>query len=357
MISENTYTEEHIRNIQQRDKSDPILVEKVIMAFTLLEKLKLNGLEFVFKGGTSLLLLLSKIHRLSIDIDIVYNSGTNEDIRKVASKIVVDSIFTRAEENIRPGVNKIPKAHFKFYYNSVITKREEYVLLDVLFEENSYTRVIKLPISSYFLISEGDITFVNTPNINCILGDKLTAFAPNTIGIPFNKEKEVEIIKQLFDISNLFDESDDIAEVKDTFEKTVEKEAVYREKDGERYSIEDIYDDIYKTAETISFRGKSEKDSYAELFSGIRKITPFIFSRRFNIEDAVLNASKTAYLILLIRHGIDSKIEKYSKEINLVDMIIDFDRYLIFNRLKKINPEAFYYWYKAIELLKKHKVG
>ena len=42
--------------------------------------------------------------------------------------------------------------------------------------------------------------------MDCILGDKLTAFAPYTIGIPFGVDKELEIIKQLNDIACLFDE-------------------------------------------------------------------------------------------------------------------------------------------------------
>lgn len=51
-------------------KADPILIEKNIHAFHLLEKLKENGLEFVFKGGTALILLIEDPIRFSIDIDI-----------------------------------------------------------------------------------------------------------------------------------------------------------------------------------------------------------------------------------------------------------------------------------------------
>ena len=42
-----------------------------------------------------------------------------------------------------------------------------------------------------------------------ILGDKLTAFAPNTTGIPYEKSglsRAMEIIKQLYDIGNLFEQ-------------------------------------------------------------------------------------------------------------------------------------------------------
>jgi hypothetical protein len=49
---------------------------------------------------------------------------------------------------------------------------------------------------------------VNVPSLEDILGDKFTAFAPNTTGIPYFKKEDsmsMEIIKQLYDIGNLFD--------------------------------------------------------------------------------------------------------------------------------------------------------
>jgi hypothetical protein len=48
--------------------SDPILIEKMIMALTLVEGHRLSGLDFIFRGGTSLLLLSGEPRRFSIDI-------------------------------------------------------------------------------------------------------------------------------------------------------------------------------------------------------------------------------------------------------------------------------------------------
>ena len=48
-------------------------------------------------------------------------------------------------------------------------------------------------------MSSGEDLKVNLPDKNCILGDKLTAFAPHTTGIPTGEDKELEIKKQLFD--------------------------------------------------------------------------------------------------------------------------------------------------------------
>ncbi len=53
----------------------------MIHALSLVEQLSSQGLDFVFKGGTSLILLLDDAGRFSIDIDIV-TTAAREDIEK-----------------------------------------------------------------------------------------------------------------------------------------------------------------------------------------------------------------------------------------------------------------------------------
>ncbi len=48
--------------------TNPILVEKVIRAFSLLEALARSGCPFIFKGGSSLMLHFGSNRRLSIDL-------------------------------------------------------------------------------------------------------------------------------------------------------------------------------------------------------------------------------------------------------------------------------------------------
>lgn len=76
MINETTFTKEWIlkkssQYVRGKKKADPTLIEKVTKALYLLEELAKTDLKFIFKGGTSLLLLLNKMHRFSIDIDII----------------------------------------------------------------------------------------------------------------------------------------------------------------------------------------------------------------------------------------------------------------------------------------------
>ena len=79
MIDSHTFTAEHIQNIRTKSGRDPVLIERVIFAFGLLETIARSGLPFIFKGGTSMMLLMDKPRRFSTDIDIMVEPGTNID--------------------------------------------------------------------------------------------------------------------------------------------------------------------------------------------------------------------------------------------------------------------------------------
>lgn len=81
MISEKTLNLDWISTVSIKNRNaDKILIEKVIRAFLLLEGLAESGLDFVFKGGTALMLLQGSTKRLSIDIDIVVPDKTNLEL-------------------------------------------------------------------------------------------------------------------------------------------------------------------------------------------------------------------------------------------------------------------------------------
>lgn len=78
MVSEQSISPKWIKEVSAKNgKADPALVEKVIRALLLLEGLVESGLDFVFKGGTSLMLKFGSTKRLSIDIDIIIPKKDN----------------------------------------------------------------------------------------------------------------------------------------------------------------------------------------------------------------------------------------------------------------------------------------
>lgn len=89
--------------------------------------------------------------------------------------------------------------------------------------------MVKKEIANDILLTEEPYFSVAIPSIDCILGDKLTAFAPHTTGIPFDVKKEMEIIKQMFDVATLIEECNDFQDIYESYMKTVESEIAYRD--------------------------------------------------------------------------------------------------------------------------------
>ena len=349
MIKTNSYKSEWITKLRSKKrKIDPILCEKMIRALGLLEQLVINNLQFVFKGGTSLILLVDKPQRFSIDIDINTEESKGK-LLNILETICSDDLFKRFEENKRKD-RGVPKAHFKFYYDSVINGRENCILLDVLFDKHLYPKVIKTPIRTFWIDTDYNITKVHTPSIDSILGDKLTVFAPNTTGIKYGIGKSMEIMKQLFDIGRLFDHFENIEVVAESFRKIAKKELEYRESTK---TINDVLQDIIETSLIVSqFPGKTKSDSpeLLELMDGLKRFKGFPIDFAFRADDAILSAAKAAFLAVKILNNDFTKFEKFSNKVKYDEP--DFnDKYKHLKKLKKRKTEAHYYWCKVFDLL------
>jgi predicted nucleotidyltransferase component of viral defense system len=348
MIDREKITLDWIEKVSKANhKADKILVEKVIRALLLLEGLVKQNISFVFKGGTALMLHLNSSKRLSIDIDIII-SEKQDNIDEFLDKVASEQGFLRKELQERNINIKIDKVHYKFFYTPLhkTSKVEEYVLLDILFEKVQYKNLVELNIQSSFLPEKGYPISVKTASLEDITGDKLTAFAPNTTGIPYFKGEDsmsMEIIKQLYDIGNLVDNVSTVEIIKDTFKKFAVTELTYRDKNN--LSELDVLEDIYQTSLCIATRGGGGNGNFDELQKGIQRVTGFIFSETYHIEKAIAHASKAAYVASLIKHD-SNVIEKFKNPIEMKDWVIGEPMNTKLNKLKKSNLEAFYYWYK-----------
>ncbi|MEX2409980.1 MAG: nucleotidyl transferase AbiEii/AbiGii toxin family protein [Candidatus Paceibacterota bacterium] len=353
MINQDQLTEIWVQDISGRYNADPILVEKVIRAFLLLEGLVKQNLDFVFKGGTALMLHFDSSKRLSIDIDIILPDKT-ADLENILTSLVNVQDFIRWEMQERTARSDIEKAHYKLYFKPLhkTGKDEEYVLLDILFEDIHYANLIELPITSFFVPDAGKPIHVQVPTVEDLLGDKLTAFAPNTTGIPYFKGKDrmsMEIIKQLYDVGNLFDVAEDLRTVKDTFHKFAVAELSYRNTDG--LTAEDVLEDIFQTSLSIATIGKSGGANIVELQQGIKRVRSFIHSEKYQLKKAIIHAAKAAYLATILKHDADT-LERFKPGINMEDWIIEQPFNTRVNKLKKSDPEAFFYWYKMYKMSK-----
>ena len=171
-----------------------------------------------------MLLILGTPMRFSIDLDIVMK--TDQGLGEAIQQVIQQGVFHRFEEDERSSV--VPKRHYKFFFQSAIQGKESSILLDILFEANPYPVCQAVAIQSSLLVTSGEPTLVACPVPECLLGDKLTAFAPHTTGILYGKDKELEISKQLYDLGLLFDVVHDMRLVSDTFHTIADQELAYR---------------------------------------------------------------------------------------------------------------------------------
>lgn len=69
----------------------------------------------------------------------------------------------------------------------------------MLFEENHYAQLVQKEIAYDLLLTDGENQMVSIPSVDCVLGDKLTAFAPYTTGILLRKNKDITPADALMD--------------------------------------------------------------------------------------------------------------------------------------------------------------
>ncbi|MFC1584543.1 nucleotidyl transferase AbiEii/AbiGii toxin family protein [Fibrobacterota bacterium] len=359
MINPKCFTLDWIQEKRSELKAvDPGILEKSIHALALLGHLADSELDFVFKGGTSLLLHLSPIRRLSIDIDIVCGAPAN-DLERVLNKISSLPPFNKVEPDER-GNRGLPKRrHFKFFYNQIPGGHPApFVLLDVVEESEYHLPLIEKPIITEFLEVDQEVQ-VKLPTVEGLLGDKLTAFAPNTIGVPFQTPKGVsqtmQVVKQLFDIGELFNFADDTSSVSSAYQASFEKESLYR---GNESSKEDTLNDTIESSRLLcgfGVRGFREDGIISSYFKeGTTKLNNHLVNSKFRLPiEAKVAAAKAGYLAGMIMAGKPdvSFSETRFKQDNLAILKdIDLqDELSGLNRLKAVNPEAFHYWWKMQE--------
>ena len=346
MLVQENFAEEHIRELQKNSHCDPAILERAVYAFGLLEALVKVELPFVFKGGTCLMLLMDRPRRLSTDIDIIVEPGT--DLDKYLNQAAKVFPFRKVEEQTRVGKNSIAKRHFKFTYDSPINNRPFYILLDVLFEHNHYTELVQKKIQSELLLTEPEYLTVTLPSVNCILADKLTAFAPHTTGIPLNVGKDMEVMKQFYDISSLLDVFNDFRQIGPTYEKITQAEIAYR---GIESGSEACLWDTFDAALCIASRGKVGREDYPFYVKGIRELRGHIYTENFTPEIAAGRAVKIMYMAACLLSN--TEYLRVNDCMEFLNMKVEQENLVSLRYLKKVDPEAYAYTIKADRLLSK----
>lgn len=347
---------------KQLGNCDPAILEKCVFALTLLGYLVESGLPFLFKGGTSLLLHLPQVQRLSRDIDIVCGRPAAE-VDAVVAALGQRAPFFRCEEDNRGARGQPQRHHFKFFYRSALPgKIEQEVLLDVVEESRDAHAIVELPIRTHFLEPEQERR-VRVPTVESLLGDKLTAFAPYTTGVPFHSEKSGEeqlqqVAKQLFDVAALFDVATDFGAVAKAYDAVCAQEIEYR---GSKHTREDALDDTFRACIALTASKKAVLAEYPDaslLHSGLDRMRGHLTQPEFSQGQEARRklAAKAAVLAAHLQAGIP--FDFASMRYTGISEQIEALRSATLNGLplswidgiKAVNPEAYHYWYQAIQV-------
>ena len=127
----------------------------------------------------------------------------------------------------------------------------------------------------------------------------------------------------------------------------VQEEIGFRKLD---ITAKEVLEDTWQACYTLAVRNEKSAD-FKQLQKGITNFTNFPIEQ-FNIDQAIIAAAKVAYLTQLLQNGEEVIIVRFTNPIEIKEWSIEDPLYIKLNKLKKNNPEAFYYWFNALQLNK-----
>lgn len=343
--------------MQVRDKA---LLERCIHALDLVARLRHVGLDFVFKGGTSLVLHLQSLRRLSIDVDIACGASVDEIKRALDAVVYTGQPFKRYQHQVYRDRDEPPTKHFLVSFDSAVRPgHESHILLDVLFETSVYPEVVQIELSADFIRTHGSAP-IFVPTVDCLLGDKLAAFAPSTIGVLYEpppnragdpmEPQQTRVAKQLYDVAELFGVAHSLDTIRRTYQAILPVQNSYRQRN---YTLEQTLRDTIDAAFWFSQRDLKFGEPHAKsdfLNAGIANIDSHLVGKGLSVPDAKAAAAKAACLAaMLLGNARETLAEIRTEAANGVVLSGDSltGIYERLRALRKTAPEAYYYWCTA----------
>lgn len=201
---------------------------------------------------------------------------------------------------------------------------------------------------------------VRVPTIESLLGDKLTAFAPATVGVPLRKADGSaadvqQVAKQLFDVGVLFDAAGDFAQVTGSYDLVCALEAGYR---PARPTREAVLDDTLQACLALTATKRRELTIYPDaplLHDGFNRMAGHLTWPDFGREHRRTLAAKAAVLAAHLRAGrnFDFATARYTGNPEQVAALraatLNGTPHAWLDGLKGVNPEAYHYWLMALQ--------
>ncbi len=208
------------------------------------------------------------------------------------------------------------------------------------------------------------------PTIESLLGDKLTAFAPSTTGIPLRNadgsEADVQqVAKQLFDVGALFDAASDFVVADKVHAAVCALDAEYRES---RPTREQALDDTWRACLAMTATKPAICAGYPDgplLHAGLDRMRGHLIEPKYVAGQAARQklAAKAAVLVAHMRSGamFDFAANRYTGSSTQLDAVraatLNGTDLAWLDKMKTVNPEAFHYWHRAVLVFKATSFG
>jgi len=296
-----------LKKIEERGGLVQDLYERALNGLEYLSQLRDMGLDPILKGGSAVQLLIpERLQRLSIDIDLAIDCS-EEEITSILQQIH-NKFNNKIYDFERVGTDLPPYlVLYNLYIPSFFSETPSKIELDFLLHMPNY-KTQQTQIKTFLYESD---YIVRTPTINALLGDKLTTLGPNTIGKTLDKNP-LNIGKQLYDISVLFNYSDNFKDLFDAYYDVFNFEKKNRE--FHSLTFEDAINDLIHICKLFSLSKNSPKwvtdekikENTNFLKRGINSLMPYTSSElKLSLLKARTTSAKIAFLakLLLFEHN------------------------------------------------------
>lgn len=214
------FTPEHLE--ANRRDAPVALAEQAVLCLELVAELNEQGLDFCFKGGNSLLVLLSDPRRFSIDVDISTDESKERISECLDRALKKHGVFTRVTHRQHKTKPWLPMTSYELYYASRFpSTTEPFIMLDAMLKKSGYALVKKKVACGSLYASDVETAL---PAVESLLADKLLTLGPNTLGIPLGKKKEAQRLKHGHDIALLMTKKPDLDSVRSALKTCLDLE-------------------------------------------------------------------------------------------------------------------------------------
>ncbi|MDI9577530.1 MAG: nucleotidyl transferase AbiEii/AbiGii toxin family protein [Thermoproteota archaeon] len=237
-------------------------LERAIFSLEYLGQLQKEGLDFIFKGGSAIQVILQdKWARLSVDADICSNVSEKELI-EIMSNIYQKFGKTAFSFKFRDRTiaGSIPFYLFILEAPSIAVIGEtRSCLLDVMGIKPNYATTQVALKTPFF---DSDLT-ITTPTIGALLGDKLSTIGPNTMGRHLvDSRNGLEYAKHFYDIKTLQEADFNFKDCCLAFHEAIDLQSKIRSKN---LSVQECCEDLFFTCKVASLPQNISEQLIAKL--------------------------------------------------------------------------------------------